>query len=353
MHSINTTRWRVPALAWVPISAAVVAEAVSNALRAYGLGEHLDRFTVTAGGYQISVAGAVLVLAAVAVSLAQARAAWLAFAPGAPAWQRIIAGFAAVVLLAVSTLAMASHVLEAQRAKAGDEGGERGRYDRTLAEHRKVTTELDTLADIRSVPAVKAALDAAPVSRDVFVRTKQCTDMTRADSFAACKPISDLRIELGKSLRKGELETDAKRLAALLAVTKRPEAATAVEGAASSVWAWLFGVATVLVATFGAVLFARAEAVAAAPVAIKAVAKAEKPAPLALKMMPAPAVPALPPPTAHPVLVALRDAGRPLTNGELAAAMNVTHGAATKRRAEVAAQLLERRDGRRKLIELR
>ena len=43
----TTMRWRAPPAAWVPIALAIGVEAVSNALRAYGLGAHLDRFTVS------------------------------------------------------------------------------------------------------------------------------------------------------------------------------------------------------------------------------------------------------------------------------------------------------------------
>jgi hypothetical protein len=67
----HTTTWRIPPLAWVPIAIAVVAEATSNALRAYGLGTHLEAFTVRVFDAPVSISGAVLVFAAVAVSLSQ------------------------------------------------------------------------------------------------------------------------------------------------------------------------------------------------------------------------------------------------------------------------------------------
>ena len=71
--------WHVPGWAWAPISLAIMAEAAINALRAYGLGQHLEHFTVNVAMFgfsaTVSIAGAVLVLAAIAISLAQARAA--------------------------------------------------------------------------------------------------------------------------------------------------------------------------------------------------------------------------------------------------------------------------------------
>ena len=48
----------------------------------------------------------------------------------------------------------------------------------------------------------------------------------------------------------------------------------------------------------------------------------------------------------HPVLRVLQSSNRPLTNDELAAAMGVSKGEASKRRAEVASRLQETRSGR-------
>lgn len=60
----------------------------------------------------------------------------------------------------------------------------------------------------------------------------------------------------------------------------------------------------------------------------------------------------LPAPAAHPVVAALTQAGRPLTNDELADAMGVSKGEASKRRREVADLLTETRDGRELRIRL-
>lgn len=55
----------------------------------------------------------------------------------------------------------------------------------------------------------------------------------------------------------------------------------------------------------------------------------------------------------HPVLSALRAAGRPLTNDELADAMSVTKGEASKRRQEVQDRLIEKREGRYLMVSAR
>lgn len=352
----HSTRWRVSPAAWLPIALAVAAETVSNGLRAYGLGSHLDRFTVTIQGTPVSLAGAVLVLAALAVSLSQARAAWVALTPGS-ARQRVVAGVAAVLLLSISITAMASHILEAERAKVSDESGARGRYDRAKAAYDKAAGELATLSAVRSIADVRAAMDAAPVSRDVFRRTTQCTDVTKDASFAACKPLLDLRVEMGKAIRKAGLEPEVARLRGELAGLGRPEEVTASEGAVSGLWAWIMGLGVVFVATFGAVIFARVEVVANATAndngAGGRLPAGESPAPN--KNTPARAlgeVVPFPTATEHPVIVALRRAGRPLSNDELAREMQVTKGEASKRWREVSDRLEVTRDGRALRISL-
>lgn len=251
-----STTWRISPWAWIPISAAVIAESVSNALRAYGLGTHLEKFTVSVGEYSVSLAGAVLVLAAVAVSLSQARAAWLALMPG-PWRQRIVAGAAGLLLLAVSVMAMSSHILEAERAKVGAEGSQSGNYDRTLAEYTSKKAELDKLSNVRPIDTVRAEMNAAPVPRNVFRRTAECTDVTRDDSFSACKPILDLRQEMGLAIRKRELEPEVSSLKLSLDGQTKPEVASTSEANVAWIWAWLMGFAVVFVATFGTVIWAR------------------------------------------------------------------------------------------------
>lgn len=261
----STTKWRVPPLAWLPIALAIGAESISNALRAYGLGSHLERFTVTTHGVTISLAGGVLVLAAVAVSLSQARAAWIALTPMAPARQRIVAGLAAVLLLAISVIAMASTILEAQRTKVTDEGGERAQYTRVEAAYETAAAELERLGGTRTTAEVRAAMDAAPVKRPVFLRTKECTELGEAGSyeFKACQPILDLRKEMAGAIRKQELGQEVPRLMNELAGLKRPEAESTAEGWVSGIWAWIMGLGVVAVATFGTVIFARVETVTA------------------------------------------------------------------------------------------
>lgn len=251
----SITTWHVPPWAYLPLGAAITAEAVSNALRAYGLGQHLEHFTVTAYGQPVSLAGSVLVLAAVAISLSQARAAWVALTPH-PFQQRIVAGVAAALLLAVSVTAMASHILEAQRAKVADEGGARGAYDRAEAAYKRGAFELEALGTPRPVSVIQAEVKAFPIDPALWRRSKQCEDATRPDTQAYCAPLLALYQERGAAARKTELEPEVARLRSELARLPRPEAVTAEEAVIGGYWAWIMGAAVVFVATFGSVIFA-------------------------------------------------------------------------------------------------
>ena len=258
----STTNWRISPAAWVPIAIAVVAEATSNALRAYGLGTHLEAFTLSAYGYEVSVAGSVLVMAAIAVSLSQARAAWVALLPGM-ARQRIVAGLIATLLLAVSITAMASTILEAQRAKTTDEGDTRSKYDRAQSAYDTANTELKTLvaADVRTVSQVKADIDAVKVSGKVLEYTSNCTDFEKdlAQFRRSCQPLLQLRSQMADAQRKAELEAKVPGLKTEADALKPTEQAAVAEASVSEAWGWIMGFAVVFVATFGPVIFAKAE----------------------------------------------------------------------------------------------
>jgi hypothetical protein len=264
----QTTSWRIPPWAYAPLGAAIVAEAVSNALRAYGLGQHLEHFTVSIRSADISLAGSVLVLAAVAVSLSQARAAWVALTPH-PLRQRIVAGVAAALLLAVSVSAMASHILEAQRAKEGAEAGASTDYKNAKALYDGIAGQVEALKRFGvtkdALPRPREAIDAeinrinTKLDWAIWVRSKKCTDITKPESNKECAPVLALYEEQGAFASLVQLQPsliDAK--AKLEALRKPVEAATTAEETVSGYWAWIMGLAVVFVATFGSVIFAEA-----------------------------------------------------------------------------------------------
>jgi hypothetical protein len=259
----STTSWRIPPAAWAPIAIAVTAEATSNALRAYGLGTHLEAFTIELWSYEISVAGAVLVMAAVAVSLTQARAAWVALLPGMIR-QRVVAGLIASLLLAVSITAMVSTILEAQRAKTTDEGDTRSKYERAQSGYESASIELKALvaAGVRTVAEVKADIEAAKVPPKILEYTTDCMSFEKdlAQFRKACGPLLQLRSKLAGARRKAELEATVRALKAEADGLKAPKQANASEAGISEAWGWIMGFAVVFVATFGPVIFARTEA---------------------------------------------------------------------------------------------
>lgn len=264
----STTTWRISPAAWVPITIAIIAEATSNALRAYGLGTHLEAFTLSAYGYGVSIAGLVLVMAAVAVSLSQARAAWIALLPGT-ARQRIVAGLVAVLLLAVSITAMASTILEAQRAKTTAESDIRGKYNRAQSAYETANTELKNLvaANVRTVSQVQADIDSVKVSAKILEYTNGCTSFEKdlAQFHGSCRPLLLLRSQMADAQRKAELEAKVPHLQTEADALKPTEQAAAAEARTSEAWGWIMGFAVVFVATFGPVIFASAEASEALP----------------------------------------------------------------------------------------
>jgi hypothetical protein len=282
-----TTRWRIPAIGWGAIGLALSAEAVSNALRAYGLGMHLERFSVTYQGVTVSLAGAVLVMAAAAISLAQSRAGWLSFAPGVPLRQRLIALPALALCLVISGAAMTSHLLDASRAKGSDEGTARAAYDRAQSAYAKAEAEMKALGNPRPVDVIQAEVTKSVTDWAAWRRSKQCSDITKDNTAEACKAVLALYQERGRAARKTTLEADLARLRADLDGMKRPEEQSASEAAVVGWWAWVMGAGVVLVATFGPVLFATPVAAAAPVVAAIPPVDAEDP----------PITEPLPPPT--------------------------------------------------------
>jgi len=281
----STVKWRVPLWAWLPISLGIAAETVSNGLRAYGLGQHLEQFTLTVCDHPVSLSGSVMVLAALAVSLSQSRSWWIALTPGATR-QRIIAGITGSLLLGISITAMASHILEAQRAKDGDEVASASDYKRAEQAHKAAEDayktakdEYDALGNPRAVAIVQAEVQATQIDMRVWRRSAQCSDISREDTKAMCAPILALYKERGAAARKSELEPEVEKLradvaakAAALAAMDKPKAqASTTESAVVGWWAWIMGLGVVTIATFGPVLFAKVEAEdAPAPVAAPA-----------------------------------------------------------------------------------
>jgi hypothetical protein len=257
--------WRVSPAAWLLILPAIGAEALSNALRAYGLGAHLHQFSITVQGHPLSLAGGLLVLAAVAVSLSQARTAWIALTPGSLR-QRIVCGLGAVLLLAISITAMVGLILEAQRAKAGDEGTDRAAYDRASAEYLAAKADYDLISDARPAEVIDqairsetAAILADDERRPLWRRSAQCTNITKGDSAKACATVILLRKELAAANNRPAIEQRYRQAQAAFQGLFRPEQATAQELQVGGVWAWLAGFGVVFMATFGTVIFARVE----------------------------------------------------------------------------------------------
>lgn len=267
----DSISWRILPVAWPIIVLSVAAEATSNALRAYGLGVHLEQYAIDISGISVSLAGTVLVAASVAISIAQAVAAKMALTGKEP--QKRTATLALTLFLAVSTTAMISHIMEAQRVKGGDEATKRGAYDRALAEHDALARRIKALRRFgkggKSLPrpdaviqAQIAKLAANEMSPRRWRISKHCTDVTRQSTAEACAPITALFPERAAAAQYAKLSAKLSAAKQRLAGLHRPEAAAAQETIISGLWPWLMGFAVVFLATFGTVLFAVPETVA-------------------------------------------------------------------------------------------
>ena len=256
-----TTRWRIPPVAWIPIALAIGAESLSNGLRAYKLGSHLEG-SVELLDASFSLAGAILVLAAIAISFCQARAAWVACAPG-DRFQRIIAGCFACLFLTISVTALHGHIADAERGKVGDEATAQATYDRATAAYKAAVSDYEVVKTAATPAAVQAQMDALDIDPKIRLRTKNCVDVTTRASQDECQPVTKLKPALAAAQRKAEIESKLPELKASLDKLKRPELASKSDITVSGFWGWMMGLGVVAIATFGAVLFAKVETVEA------------------------------------------------------------------------------------------
>jgi hypothetical protein len=245
--------WRASPLAMLMTVLAVLAEAVSNGLRAYGLGEHLSHFTVsTPWGFKVSLAGVVLVAGAAAISVYQAKFATILLTGKVTAQRWISAPFLVMCLL-ISGASKVSHVRDAQRAKGSGETTTRGDYDRVERGYLLLFGELNELQkqNIRTVDVINADIRALDIPMKFWRRSKQCMDITEEDTKKACAQALALYQERGNAARKAELEGEVKEARQKLEKTERPGELSWLDEFVAFLWPWLFGTGIVLVATFG------------------------------------------------------------------------------------------------------
>lgn len=112
----------------------------------------------------------------------------------------------------------------------------------------------------------------------VLRRTDDCRRITRDDSAMACAPLLALRQTLVGARRKHELEHRVAALSAALDRLRPRTRTSRIERRLAELWAWIMGLGIVLVATFGAVLFASADD-RAAPTKMRRQCRSKSPGP--------------------------------------------------------------------------
>ncbi|WP_139247848.1 hypothetical protein [Hyphomicrobium sp. CS1GBMeth3] len=199
--------------------------AASATLSASYYASQAPTIAVSIIGWTVNPVAVGLGATAFALDLLKPEMLRLAGTSGAGAARRIAAGAVFGVLFIASMVAVDGMLMKLRSEWSGARLSTMGEYDRAEAEYKSAEAELAKLKAVRSIADVKASMDAAPVPRNVFRRTDQCTDVTRDDSFAACKPILDLRQEMAQAIRKRELEGKRDAAKAKLDATQRPVAA--------------------------------------------------------------------------------------------------------------------------------
>ena len=252
-----TTRWRITPAAWVGIALAFLAEASANALRAYGLGAHEAEYTITLHGYAVSIAGAAMILFAVALSLSQSRAAWVALEPGRSSTMRLLGGLVAAALIFVSACAMSSVMLKATRATGASEAHDRGAFDRAEAVYKAAKADFDKVRDADTVEAVEAKIASLGIDANVWRRSNECRDAAKKVVWQnECQPFFKLQPALAAAQSKADLQSRLPGLQAKLDAAPRPEKASDAEAFVNAAWSWAAALAIILVATVGPALFA-------------------------------------------------------------------------------------------------
>lgn len=298
-------------------------------------------------------------------------------------WRRLVAVPLFLVLFIASMVAVDGVLLTLRGKLTAGPADVIGAHDRASDDHRAAVAELQRLAGVRTPDAIRAAMDGAPVPRSVFRRTNDCTDITRDESLAACKPITDLRKEMADAIRKRELEAVRDKAAQRLdQLGPRPAAAdpqarilAGAAGVSEDLAAWVLvaivGFAIEFAACFGMYVLGqpvrKPTASATAQTSFPAPGAGERAlaADFARSGPPTPPrprgtrKPRRPPATnvvafRHPVITALEAAGGTVpSNQDLARLMGVTEGESTKRVEEVRHMLAVRRIGKRLEISLR
>ncbi|MGE0700372.1 MAG: hypothetical protein AB7O57_14840 [Hyphomicrobiaceae bacterium] len=206
----------------IAVQAVMVASATLSAAYYWG---QAPAVIVTVAGVALNPAALGLAATAAALDLSKAQMLQAAGTAGLGWGRRIAAGLVFAVLFVASMIAVDGMLVKMRSDWAGDRSGAMQAHARAKAELARLTVELAKVADAPTIAEVKAQMDAAPVARHVFRRTESCTDVTRPDSFKACKPILDLRKTMASAIRKAEIEPALAQVRAQVAALKPPQAA--------------------------------------------------------------------------------------------------------------------------------
>lgn len=177
------------------------------------------------------------------------------------------AGFLACLLAVVSMIAVDGMMLKLRTDTSAGKSHVQKTWDRADAAYRKAESELASIGEVKPVASLEAELERS-VPVDVWRRTAKCTDVTKAESRAACEPALRIREQIALSSRRTELESKRDAAKQVLDSTQRPTATDPQVEAMSRAFkrwdldeatillalTWLAGLAVELVSCFGPAL---------------------------------------------------------------------------------------------------
>ncbi len=129
-----------------------------------------------------------------------------------------------VVTLTVSLVAAFGSAQHNRETATDDRAGKMLAYDSAAADVTRLDKELGALGTPRPVDVIMADIQGAKIDMGIWRRSKQCADITRAESKAACQPILALYRERGAAARRSELEPQLTAAKTVLAtIGPRPQ----------------------------------------------------------------------------------------------------------------------------------
>lgn len=152
----------------------------------------------------------------------------------------LVSGFVGLLLFAVSMLSIDGALIKLRSDAGAGRGNIITKVDDARATEKRLLGELEKLAPVRPTETAEAleAKVQTSVAANVWVRSKECKDVTQKDTQKACEPAFAMRAKMAMAKKGEELERDLKAAQEILKTTERPNAADPQLATLSRVTGW-------------------------------------------------------------------------------------------------------------------